>query len=129
MRGDPIRILEDVRVTEPCHVGTIVARPRELLAIVHDLSAVPTTRDEWIRPTIVRALAIAEERRLPRLVFQPLGAVHGRVSTAAAVTRILAAVAERSLAHLRSVAIVVDPADRVEAEAALGRWLARVEGR
>jgi hypothetical protein len=81
----PIRVMTDAWDAEPAQPGSVHVRDRHpfrLLAVVHDLSADPTWRVEWIEEALRESLEIARERGLEALGIEPLGTVHGRFPVA-----------------------------------------------
>jgi hypothetical protein len=80
---DPEELVAELRGFRPARPGTVVVRRGdvlELLAVVHDLSAEPTWRREWVRSALQAALSEAELRELTALSVPLLGARHGSMS-------------------------------------------------
>jgi len=78
----PIRVwtaLQDVVAATPGSVIVRRGRPLRLLAVVHDLSAEPTWREEWIAEALREIVRTVDARRIRSLALPPLGAVHGRL--------------------------------------------------
>lgn len=64
----------------PPRPGSVVIReghPVELLAVVHDLDADPTWREEWVARALSLALGEVDERGLTTVALPMLGAIHG----------------------------------------------------
>ncbi len=77
-----MRVLTDVLEARPEVPGSVVerrGRPPRWLAVVHDLSADPTWREEWIEAALGEVFRRAARRRLPSLALPLLGTVHGRL--------------------------------------------------
>jgi O-acetyl-ADP-ribose deacetylase (regulator of RNase III) len=69
--------MEGFRARDP---GTVVVRrgrPLSILAVVHDLSAEPTWRREWVASALRAALEETEMRELAAVSLPVLGARHG----------------------------------------------------
>lgn len=81
----PIRIWTEVHETEPAEPGSVSVQPGKplrLLAVVHDLSADPTWKEEWIVSALDEIFRRAEELGIQALGLPILGAVHGRLPLA-----------------------------------------------
>lgn len=71
--------LEDFRPRDP---GSVVVRggsPLSILAVVHDLSADPTWKREWVASALAASLEEAEIRELEAVSVPVLGARHGKL--------------------------------------------------
>ncbi len=100
----PLRVWQAVHDFEPLAPGTLTVRPGRpprLLAIVHDLAADPTWREDWVASALGEVLRYAERTGVRSLAVPPLGAVHGRLPV------------ERFAALLRD-ALAVGPAQSLE---------------
>jgi hypothetical protein len=82
----PLRVIHEANAAEPAPLGSVVVRggyPLRLHAIVHDLSADPTCREEWVEAALAEVLATCTRLRLPSLALPLLGTRHGRLAPAA----------------------------------------------
>lgn len=78
----PIRIWTAVHEMEPAETGSVSVKPGEpvkLLAVVHDLSADPTWKEEWVARALDEVFRCAEELGTRHLGLEALGAMHGRL--------------------------------------------------
>ncbi len=77
-----MRVLTEVLETQGETPGSVVVRrgqPLRLLAVVHDLAADPTWKEEWIAEALDEILRQAQRRQLRSLALPLLGTVHGRL--------------------------------------------------
>ena len=78
----PVRIWTEVHEAEPAEPGSVriqEGRPVRMHAVIHDLSADPTWREEWVEAALAAILKEVERRSLRNIALQRLGAVHGRL--------------------------------------------------
>lgn len=78
----PVRLFTALWEAEPRRPGSVLARagrPPRLLAVVHDLDAEPTWREEWVEEALAGVFAEARRRGLAALGLEPLGCRHGRL--------------------------------------------------
>jgi hypothetical protein len=78
----PIRLWTAVHEQEPVEPGTVIVKagkPVKLLAVVHDLSEVPTWREAWVVAALEAILRETERRAITHVGLEPLGAVHGKL--------------------------------------------------
>ena len=109
-----MRVLTEVLETQGETPGSVVVRrgqPLRLLAVVHDLAADPTWKEEWIAQALDEILRQAQRRQLRSLALPLLGTVHGR------------------LPRQKCLELIHDALDRVSAAAFPERiWLLVPEG-
>ena len=77
-----MRVLTEVLETQGETPGTVVVQrgqPLRLLAVIHDLAADPTWKEEWIAQALDEILRQAQRRQLRSLALPLLGTVHGRL--------------------------------------------------
>ena len=83
--GHPVRVMTRVWEARPETPGNVLVRagtPLRLLAVVHDLDAEPTWREEWIETALAAILAEVVHRRLVSMAMPLLGARHGTLEPA-----------------------------------------------
>lgn len=87
--GMPLeRALQDAERFQPYAPGTLVVReeePLELLAIIHDLDATPSWREEWIATALEAVFTVAADRVLGTVAMPLLGTIHGRLEPERAI--------------------------------------------
>ena len=99
--GHPVRVMTEAWESEPEAPGTVIVAPGppgsplRLLAVVHDVDAVPTWREEWVGMALDAIFGIAEERGLGSLGLPLLGTKHGDLEPARFL-ELLRSAAERS---------------------------------
>lgn len=125
----PVRIFTALWEAEPRRPGTVLVergrgRGLRLLAVVHDLNAEPSWREEWVEEALAGVFAESARRGLRALGLQLLGCRHGRLPPqrfAALLGRVLRRRQESALAQLWLIA-------HGEGEGALLAGLARALG-
>lgn len=78
----PIRVMTalfEARGEEPGSVVVKEGRPLRLLAIVHDLAADPTWKEEWVEGALVRVLDEVRRRGIRSLALPFLATRHGKL--------------------------------------------------
>jgi hypothetical protein len=110
--------LEAVARDTRARPGSVIRRRRSLLAIVHELSADPTCRADWIDLALRAAFAEADRDRARTVALPLLGTVHGRIPESTSFALFKGAIASSPRAHLERIWLVV-PRDRLDAVAAL----------
>jgi len=105
----PVRLFTALWELEPLAPGSVVVgagRPLRLLAVVHDLGAEPTWREEWVAAAFANLLAEAHRRHLPSLALPQLGTRHGRQPRERCLDLLRRALEEGPREHLRRLWIV-----------------------
>jgi hypothetical protein len=93
----PLRILQAVHEAEPIAPGSIVvqaATPLRLLAVIHDLAAEPSWREEWIAAAYTGVFEEVAGRGICALGLPLLGTVHGRLPQQRASELLVVALAQ-----------------------------------
>ena len=78
----PIRLMTELLEARGEEPGSVVVRPGpplRLLAVVHDLSAEPTWREEWVASALNNVFRVARRRRLRSLALPFLARRHGKL--------------------------------------------------
>jgi O-acetyl-ADP-ribose deacetylase (regulator of RNase III) len=88
------------------------------LAIVHELSADPTCRTEWIDQALRTAFVEADRAKARTIALPLLGTVHGRIPESTSFALFKAAIAASPKTHLERIWLVI-PADRLDVVASL----------
>lgn len=117
-----LRIIHEANTAEPAPLGSVVARggyPLRLHAIVHDLSADPTCREEWVEAALAEVLRVCARRRLSSLGLPLLGTRHGRLPLAVAASLVRHALLAADDLPAR-VWVPVEPGTEAEVLASLG---------
>ncbi|HEX9698570.1 MAG TPA: hypothetical protein VGD06_03835 [Acidobacteriota bacterium] len=122
--GHPVRVMTRVWEARPEPPGSVLVRsgtPLRLLAVVHDLDAEPTWREEWIESALAAILAEVVGRRLVSIAMPLLGTKHGALEPARFMRLLGRALAEGvpSDAALRQIWVVRDKEPAAEILAAL----------
>lgn len=108
----PIRLMTELLEASGETPGSVVVRggrPLRLLAVVHDLAAEPTWREEWIGEALAGVLREVERRRLRSLGLPLLGTRHGRLEPERFMVLLRRALAAGAPAELRRLWLVVPP--------------------
>jgi hypothetical protein len=77
-----VRLMTAVHDAVPEPAGSVVVRsgrPLRFLAVVHDLGADPTWREEWVGAAYLEIFRLAASRRLRALAVPLLATRHGRM--------------------------------------------------
>lgn len=80
--GHPVRVMTGVWESEPEKPGSVVVRsgvPLRLLAVVHDLDAEPTWKEEWVQSALAGVFLEVVERGLQAVKVPLLGTKHGQL--------------------------------------------------
>lgn len=123
----PVRLFTALWEAEPRRPGTVLAQagpPLRLLAVVHDLEAEPTWREEWIAQALTGVFAEAARRRLRSLGLQRLGCHHGHLPEERFVPLLAQALAESGQGSLERLWLITGSGGGEGLLAALGRELA-----
>lgn len=81
--------------------------------MVHDLSADPTCRPEWIAAALDEVLAEADRTEARTLAIPLLGTVHGRIPESTSIALLRAAIDRAAIQSLERIWLVV-PEDRLD---------------
>jgi len=119
----PILLMTRVMATPPKAPGTIVVNHTSWYAVIHDLDADPSMREEWVAQAYLAAFSLAEKNRVRRLGIPLLGSVHGSLSQDKSLDLLRIALQSLSLQHLEKICILVPVSDRVRAWQMLERWV------
>lgn len=113
----PIRLWTSLKDVVAAPVGSVIVRrgrPLRLFAIVHDLAAEPTWREEWVDQALREVFRAIDGRSVKSLGLPPLGGVHGRLPPERFADLLGAALEAVRPAALRRIWIVA-PASQQEA--------------
>ena len=78
--GHPVRVMTQVWDAEPARPGSVTIQPgvpTDLLAIVHDLNAEPSLRDEWVEAALSEVFSALATRCLASVALPLVGTKHG----------------------------------------------------
>jgi hypothetical protein len=106
--GHPVRVMTQVWEARPEAPGTVVVRggtPLRLLAVVHDLNAEPSWREEWVRSALAAVFDAAAGEGVRALRLPMLCTRYGRLAPQRFV-RLLGEELERHAAREASVRAV-----------------------
>lgn len=123
----PVRLFTALWEAEPRRPGSVLAqagRPLRLLAVVHDLEADPSWREEWIAQALAGLFAEAGRRRLRALGLQRLGCHHGHLPEERFAHLLAGALAESGRGPLERLWLITGSGGGEGLLAALGRELA-----
>ena len=121
-----LRVFHEAYTAEPMEPGSVVVRtgtPLRLLAVVHDLSAVPTWREEWVDAALAAVMRETGRRRLRSLALPLLGRVHGDQSPEAFVRALWDALERAGPRSLERLWLVTPEGDLEEVRALLASGL------
>lgn len=108
----PIRLMTEVLAARGETPGSVVVRggrPLRLLAVVHDLGAEPTWKEEWIAAALAGVLGEAGRRGLGSLALPLLGTRHGRLAPERFMVLLRRALAAGVPAALKRLWLVLPP--------------------
>ncbi|MFQ6047681.1 MAG: macro domain-containing protein [Gemmatimonadales bacterium] len=103
-------LLAAAAAEEAAEPGTAVvedATPLRIHAIVHDLSAEPTWREEWVSRALEAALHETEARGLRSIALPALGTLHGTLTGRRFLELLAEVLARTSVAHVETIWLVV----------------------
>lgn len=81
-------------------------RPARVLAIVHDLDAEPTCREEWVEDAYVRVFDAARAHGFRVVALPLLGTVHGRLDPTRSMILLEQAIGRMSSSNLEKLLII-----------------------
>jgi len=113
----PIRLMTDILEAEPGKPGTVVTKGTSWYAVVHDLDAEPSSREEWVADAYAALLKLAETNNVSRLGVPLLGTVHGRFQKRESMFSLLHQIRSQSFAQLQKLSILVPDGQETELRA------------
>jgi hypothetical protein len=111
----PVRLLTELHEAEPLLPGAVMIRddqPLTLLAVVHDFSADPCCRHEWIVSALEDILRICRERQVTSLLLPLFGVRHGAMKLEEIVPLTIETLRTHAPLSLSSVFLNSSPGDR-----------------
>ncbi len=123
-----LRVFHEAFTARPAEPGTVIVRegrPVRLLAVVHDLSVVPTWREEWVASALAGVLREAGARGWRTLATPPLGRVHGSLPVETFLVVLRAALERCASEQLRGLWLVTPEEDLPQVRALLASGLIR----
>ena len=104
----PIRLMTDILEAKPRRPGAVVTKDSSWYAVVHDLDAEPTCRDEWIVSAYGESLRLAEKKGVNRLAIPLLGTVHGTFQPRESMDLLVEQVRSQSFSRLKRIVILAE---------------------
>lgn len=108
----PIRLMTALLEEHGEEPGSVIARkgrPLRLLAVVHDLSAEPTWREDWVETTLENVLCETGRRRICSLALPCLATRHGRLEPQRFVVLLRQALVRHAPDSLQRLWLIVPP--------------------
>lgn len=103
----PVRLMTRVMEAQPKKPGSIVTNNASWYAVVHDLDAQPTWREEWIENAYRETLMLGEKKRLQIIGLPLLGSVHGNFSPDTSLEILIRVIKSITFQHLQQILLLI----------------------